>query len=369
MKRVRLERDPTKIWPFIIATKDSDGNAREVETDVGLPTHVIGSIGAYTPLPWKINYEDVIEYIDKYAEPVLPPDTTVAIVDITDSEKMYDNYINTYADVHLETNRPLNRANYTAMLNIPQKLKYIVIIEEDISFSGITYPPLWIAYEDETQSNPTPTVYDYIVDNIVGKNRKIYVYPVDDTKRVVAISLVADGGLKYQAKVYAIYMYTATDTSLIDSINSKLDVNLSTRASESTLSSIDGKITKCDTDNIAGTVAIGGVTDVKDVKTHSNVFGSAPAGSTTYQMSFSLTGFSKGRVYIKADQVLDVAIQVSFDGGTTWDDVDGLEIPNTSFNTTKANFIDLDGFMEFRVKYTTGSTPPTEVYVMLIKKA
>jgi len=50
---------------------------------------------------------------------------------------------------------------------------------------------------------------------------------------------------------------------------SNLDVALSTRASESTLSSIDGKITKCDTDNVLSTSKIQGHdgTEWRNIKT------------------------------------------------------------------------------------------------------
>ena len=53
---------------------------------------------------------------------------------------------------------------------------------------------------------------------------------------------------------------------------SNLDVALSTRASETTLSSIDGKITKCDTDNVTATAKIQGYdgTNWQNIKTDSS---------------------------------------------------------------------------------------------------
>jgi len=279
----------------------------------------------------------------------------------THAEQMFDKNLYTSGSITLPES-----GEFIVALRYPRKINGIILLWADTGISNITY---YIDYDDGT----TDTGNVVYVQDVGG-----YI-PTNPHKNMISFALKNETSNTFTTDITEIYVYNSLNVSSDANLTRIGGTQLSPRDWSNDfaklqnldipLSSIDSKITKCDTDNINGIVAKGGNLDsITEIK-HSEQFGSAPAASTEYDISLDLTGFESGRVYIIADQQMDVSIQIYSAKAGQWYDVYGMSISSADFKTTDANWIDVDRITQFRVKYVTGSTAPSEVYLILVKKA
>ena len=123
------------------------------------------------------------------------------------------------------------------------------------------------------------------------------------------------------------------------------------------------ELQRLDTSTVEGVVAIIGNDNLEE-----NYIISSPTASTSYDQDITMDGFGSGTIYIIADQAIDVELQITFDGGATYTPIKDRKITNTNFSTTEANEMSIPKEIAFRIKYTTGSTPPTDIKTKVIKK-
>jgi len=101
---------------------------------------------------------------------------------------------------------------------------------------------------------------------------------------------------------------------------------------------------------------------------------SSPATETDYFVpesgNIDISNYRSATVYVYADQAVDVVVEASFDGGTTFRGLNGYSIDSSSFDTSNFNVIKLyDIDLELiRVKITTGTTAPSSIECYVVYK-
>ena len=123
-------------------------------------------------------------------------------------------------------------------------------------------------------------------------------------------------------------------------------------ATETTLASVNSKITACDTDNvtIVGTVSTSSSVTISG--TRGNLDSSRSVVSGDVSNSIDVSGKSKFSLYIESSNLQEVQIEISGDGGSNYIYHSSIYLNNsTGFKT-----FDGDVVSDVRVKYTGSGT-------------
>lgn len=139
----------------------------------------------------------------------------------------------------------------------------------------------------------------------------------------------------------------------LSNIATNVDVALSTRASESTLSGIKSQTDKLFSQEV--------------VVDYSNT---SPAASTDYYTEIAnISDRRECWVFVKADQAIDVVVLGGFTSdGSDFAPLSGYKIQSADFQTDEWNNIEVAPRIPYiRVKVTTGTTAPSYIYVKVVK--
>ncbi len=151
---------------------------------------------------------------------------------IDNEENMFDENLKTYAHLSINTG-PSSTAWYRIVPNVPIIANGVFLLVDNES----DVPPVYAQYQDGTIEELSYSEVSTSSAEWIYHGKTLYIYTFSKSDKVVNIYFKVGATSTFSADIYAFYIYVIANSSL-----SNIETNTTGLATESTLTSIDGKV-------------------------------------------------------------------------------------------------------------------------------